>query len=336
VEITASGRLWATWYAGGITEGPDNYCVLATSADQGKTWSDPVQVIDPPGRVRAYDPTLWIDPLGRLWWFWAQCYSRENNNIYDGRAGVWAVVADNADDPHWGTPFRLANGVMMNKPTVLSNGDWAFPTAVWNDLGGGKTMPGLEPEKFSSITVSSDKGKTFARRGGADVEFRSFDEHMVVERRDGQLWMLVRTHYGIGQSVSRDGGKTWTRGCDALLGGPCSRFFIRRLRSSRLLLINHIVDVENPRARKDMTAYLSDDDGKTWQGGLLLDERDAVSYPDGTQDRDGNIWIVYDHARYKGGNILLARFREEDIMAGRCVTAAAELRIPVSHYPFQA
>ena len=29
-----------------------------------------------------------------------------------------------------------------------------------------------------------------------------------------------------------------------------------------------------------MTAYLSGDDGKTWGGGLLLDERERVTYPD--------------------------------------------------------
>ncbi len=33
---------------------------------------------------------------------------------------------------------------------------------------------------------------------------------MVVERKDGSLWMLLRTSYGIGQSVSADGGATWS------------------------------------------------------------------------------------------------------------------------------
>ena len=31
---------------------------------------------------------------------------------------------------------------------------------------------------------------------------RQFDEHMFVERKDGSLWLLVRTNYGIGESIS--------------------------------------------------------------------------------------------------------------------------------------
>src|SRR5262245_22008859 len=72
LERAANGRLWALWYAGGRGEGAENYVMLVTSADDGKTWSGPRMVIDPPGDVRAYDPTLWHDPQGRLWVFWAQ------------------------------------------------------------------------------------------------------------------------------------------------------------------------------------------------------------------------------------------------------------------------
>ncbi len=333
IEISPCGKLWATWYAGGVTEGPENYVVLASCADGDVTWSEK-WVVDPPGNVRAYDPTLWMDPLGRLWWFWAQCYSRENLNISDGRNGVWAVIADDPEDPVWSEPFRLANGVMMNKPTVLSTGDWAFPTAVWKDHGGAPCPTWLLDEKLSNITVSSDQGKTFSRRGGADVPCRHFDEHMIVERRDGSLWMLVRTYYGIGQSFSWDGGITWTPGSDTLLGGPGSRFFIRRLHSGRLLLINHVVDVTCPHLRKNLTAYVSEDDGKTWLGGLVLDEREAVSYPDGAQGEDGTLWIIYDRNRYEGGEILLAVFREEDVLAGACVSPKTRLRMMVSHYPY--
>ena len=67
IERAANGRLWALWYAGGPDEpgeGPGNYVVLVTSGDDGKTWSGPRLVIDPPGPVRAYDPCLWHSPDG--------------------------------------------------------------------------------------------------------------------------------------------------------------------------------------------------------------------------------------------------------------------------------
>lgn len=67
LERASNGRLWATWYGGGPDEGPENYVMLATSDDDGRTWSRVQLVIDPPGEGRAFDPCLWVDPSGRLW-----------------------------------------------------------------------------------------------------------------------------------------------------------------------------------------------------------------------------------------------------------------------------
>ena len=328
IEITAGGRLWATWYAGGVNEGPQNVVVLVTSADRGQTWSEPVLVIDPPGaHVRAYDPAIWHDPLGRLWLFWSQCFSPKDGQISDGVNGVWGIYTETPEcpAPAWSAPLRLAHGVMMNKPFVLSTGEWGYPTAVWNDLI--VASPAWIRERCrSNLTVSTDQGRTYQCRGGADVPQRCFDEHHIIELRDGRLWCLVRTDYGIGQSFSSDRGQTWTPGEDSGLGGPNARFFIRRLHSGRLLLVNHRVDPETRTVRCKLAAWLSDDDGASWHGGLMLDERPGVSYPDAVQDREGTIWVIYDRERYRAGEILFARFREADVEAGRCLSAAAALR----------
>jgi len=330
IEVAPNGRLWATWYSGGKTEGPENFALIVSSGDNGKSWGEPVAVIDPPGNVRAYDPTLWLDPLGRLWWFWAQSYSPEDGKIYDGRAGVWGVYTENpsVEHPVFSSPVRIANGVMMNKPVALSSGEWALPTAVWEYSD--PKLDELKRERFSNMTISTDNGKSFRLQGSADIPHRCFDEHMIVELKDGRLWMLVRTCYGIGQSFSADKGKTWSFGENSNIGGPNSRFFIRRLASGNLLLVNH-TDISPAQAvelfkagtpwrrRSYLTAFISDDDGKTWKGGLLFDERDAVSYPDGAQDKNGVIRIIYDHERCKQGDILMASFAEEDVMAGKCV-----------------
>ncbi len=345
IEVSPAGRIWATWYGGGTGEGPDNYVLLVSSGDNGKTWDKPALAIDPPGNVRAYDPTLWHDPDGRMWMFWSQCLSPEVGMINDGRAGVWCAFTSDSDcaAPRFSQPRRIANGVMMNKPTLLSNGEWALPTAVWQCME--PRLEELAHERFSNITVSCDNGKTFSLRGGADIPDRCFDEHMIVELKDGRLWMLVRTLYGIGQSFSSDMGRTWTPGEDSGLGGPNSRFFIRRLSSGRLLLVNH-ADIKPAEAmrlfkegktwrdRSHLTAFLSDDDGKSWKGGLVLDERHKVSYPDGAEDRNGVIRIIYDLNRYveKDGfaEILMAAFREEDVLAGKAVSGDASLKMLVN------
>ena len=75
-----------------------------------------------------------------------------------------------------------------------------------------------------------------------------------------------------------------------------------------------------------LKAYLSDDDGSTWCGGLMLDERERVSYPDATEGEDGVINVVYDRQRYTEREILLATFMEGDIRAGHCVTSVCRLQ----------
>lgn len=82
--------------------------------------------------------------------------------------------------------------------------------------------------------------------------------------------------------------------------------------------------------RSHLTAYLSDDDGKSWKGGLTLDERATVSYPDGAQGADGTIFIVYDRDRRTAREILLSSFKEDDIFRGACATPTCCLRVVVS------
>lgn len=62
-------------------------------------------------------------------------------------------------------------------------------------------------------------------------------------------------------------------------------------------------------------AFVSEDDGKSWSHGLLLDAREGVSYPDGQQANDGKIYIIYDHNRTKEQEILLTGFTESDILS---------------------
>ncbi|MEA1950849.1 MAG: sialidase family protein [Planctomycetota bacterium] len=330
LERTKNGRLWATWYAGGITEGPENYVILTTSGDDGRTWSKPKLVVDPPGEVRAFDPCLWLDPDGRLWLFWAQGYSH-----WDGRGGVWAIVAETPDDenPTWSAPRRLCHGIMMNKPTVTSSGQWLLPAAVWpfgplrvknpahcHDLGklGG-----------TNVVCSNDRGATWRLLGQAPVPKTACDEHMIVERGDGSLWLLARTRYGIGESLSTDGGKTWSDGRPSSIKHTTARFFIRRLNSGKLLLVKH-GPIDQRTGRSHLTAYLSDDDGKSWQGGLLLDERRGVSYPDGAQSPDGTVYIIYDYSRTGEKKILMAAFSEEDVMQKKIVSKEGRLRVLVN------
>lgn len=346
-----AGRLWATWYGGGGDEGPENYVMLATSADDGRTWSQITRVIDPPGLLRTYDPGLWIDPQGRLWWFYMQSYG-----FWDGRAGVWAITTDEPEKaaPRWSVPRRLVDGIMMNKPTALKNGDWLFQVSIWADEPA-KNLPPIDrkyvpPEQWhwnaanvgAHVYRSTDRGQTFTDIAKVKTAEPSPDEHMVVERKDGSLWMLLRHRGGMAESVSRDGGKSWSSPVQSGIPHAISRFFIRRLRSGNLLLVKHNSPDIDPgwmkgvpagkvkQGRSHLTAYLSKDDGATWNGGLLLDERTTVSYPDGDQATDGRIFVIYDFNRKAERQILVATFTEEDVFAGKIVDPNSHLRLLVN------
>ena len=79
-----------------------------------------------------------------------------------------------------------------------------------------------------------------------------------------------------------------------------------------------------------VSRFLSEDEGQTWYGGLLLDGRTGVSYPDGVQAPDGRIYVIYDYSRTGEREILMARYTEQDVAEGRRASDAAELCILVN------
>lgn len=319
IERTPNGRLFFAFYSGKTDEGIGNFVLLFKTDDEGKTMEEPMLAVKPanPDTCRIFDPCLWFAPDGKLWFFVAQSYT-----YYDGRMGVWAMVCDNFDSdcPTFSEPRRIANGIMMNKPTVV-DGSWLLPCAIWDKFK--TTYNSIPEETYSNVYRSADGGESFEYLSSTDYPDRHVDEHMIAELSDGRLLMLIRGKHGIGKSYSYDKGETWTPAVDSQLGGPCSRFCLRKLRDGRLLLVNHY----DFKRRDHLTAMLSDDNGESWKGFLLLDERSDVSYPDVAEAEDGTLYIVYDYQRYKARQILMAKITPADIEAGKIVSEGSCLQI---------
>jgi predicted neuraminidase len=321
LERTAKGRIFVSWFTGGTKEPePENTVVLSQSDDGGKTFSAP-QAMGLPlnDGTRCYDPCLWVDPKGRLWYLF-------NRSVKDStKHGVYARICDAPDAPKpvWGAEFRIGFdspfSFRMNKPTVLSSGEWVLPVVhALEPLAG---WAGFDPKQVFGAAISTDEGKTWSLHGDVRTPKAGL-ENMIVELKDGRLWMLIRTEKLLWECHSSDKGRTWTEGKPSTIATPHSRFFIRRLSSGNLLLVNHYKFT----GRSHLTAQLSTDDGATWNEGLLLDERSGVSYPDGVQEKDGLILITYDRDRGGAGEILLAKFKEEDVLAGKNVSSCVSLR----------
>jgi hypothetical protein len=175
---------------------------------------------------------------------------------HDGSvAGVWCVHTDNPDDqqPQWSQPRRLTDGIMMCKPVVLSTGEWVLPASTWRAT-----------DSSARMIVSTTLGRNWSLRGACNVpqDVRAFDEHIITERQDGSLWLLARTKYGIGESISTDRGKTWPDLTPSAIAHPSARFFVRRLQSGNLLLVKHGA-IDQRTGRSHLTAFVSSDEGRS-------------------------------------------------------------------------
>ncbi len=307
VEVTPGGRLYVAFFSGGPREPhPENTIYMTVSADGGETFAAAKVLAEPRGGARAFDPTLWLAPTGDLWLI----FNRGNKKA--GEHGVYARVCQEPDagTSVFGEEFRVGYDVpfsfRINKPTVLSSGEWVMPVTyagepVHDWFAGDAQRQG--------VGISHDEGLTWALYGGVEAPEWAL-ENMVVEREDGTLVMYIRTGAGVlWRGLSRDGGLSWSTGEPTGITNPGSRFFIRRLPGGDWLLINS----PHSKERTGIVACLSKDEGESWRGRLVLDERQKVSYPDAARAPDGTIYAVHDRDRYGAAEILLTVFRKKDI-----------------------
>lgn len=308
LAVSPKGRMWASWYGGKTPyEDEHNYLVLTTSSDNGDTWTEHL-ICDPDGEGprRVFDPELWISPDGKLRWTWTDKIGPVMARADDDQ--LWMATLDPESGAILEPPRKIARGVMMNKPTVLKDGTWIFPAAHWWQ------------NPSACCYASTDGGKTFNLRGGVTIPHgkRGYDEHTIVERSDGSLVCYIRTFNGkrssLWSATSTDGGFTWSESKPDPMANLSSRTFVTRLASGRWLMVKHDGWRKILSNRTNLAAFLSDDEGRSWQGGLLLDSRPNCSYPDGQQLPDGSVVVVSDHDRTGKREISFVRFTEQDIL----------------------
>jgi len=320
IEIAANGRLWCIFFSGGPVEPHvDNEILLSSSSDNGQSWSDAETVVSVPGNTRAFDPCLWHDPDGKLWLFY------NTGNIETKQHRLFAICSEDSNNasPTWSkelaieldTPYAFR----LNKPTVLSSGEWLLPVVhadkeipvqidtkhPWKNWFAG-------PDQRLGVAVSLDKGKRWKLYGKLNAPEWAL-ENMIIEKNDASLWMLIRTGGGsLWESFSNDKGATWTPAVTSGIPNPGSRFHIRRLKSGKLFLINHVDYSKSDIKRTNLAAMLSDDDGQSWSQPIFIDKRDDVSYPDMVEDQSNTYHIVYDRERQKQGEINYCALKESD------------------------
>ena len=315
--VSYGDNLFAAWYTGGTKEPhSDNYIPVAASEDNGETWKDPFLIVDPINNTSVVLPVFFVNGAGELLLYYS---------VLPG-SKMYGVKFINADGPldqiTYEGPFLVSPITTFVKPTILSDGDIIYATG--------------DEDGYSGVYKSVDDGYSYTKIATIPSKYtkpeKTYTEASIVERNDGSLWMLSRLEKGydggIEQAFSYDKGITWTTsegGLEYPLQGPGSRAGFIKLRSGALLFVTN----ESTSNRDMMTAYLSEDDGKTWPYSILID-RYVSAYPEVYQDPDGKIIIVYDKGRYLENSIRLTILTEEDIKAGRFISDTARDKLTVT------
>ncbi len=355
VEISEGGRLWATWFGSNIQaeRAPfhqDQFSVISTSADDGKTWKE-VFVFDPSELLGAgaSDPMLWKDPTGNIRFIGVRNIDFKGKDEFATSAWEFTMLDPENEHTAWTKPRLLGNKNMsVMKPLIFPDG------SIMRSMDDFKLVGKPDKVRIRFLKEDVDGTPIFVSEFPADND-AVFAEQMPILRKDGSLFTLYRAKKGQKFAESFDGGKTWR------LGGYYPMQFsintkciLKTLPSGRVLLVANDVQMKEKDgkqeyfyvddngkerelekgkgARTRMTAYLSDDDGKTFSHQLLLCDDGEISYPSATLSKDGGVYIVYDQGRGKIGQhtIFLSKITEDDIVAGKLVKGESFLNIIVS------
>jgi len=263
------------------------------SKDHGVTWSSPEVLINlpiEPGRWMGQE--LIIDDQGSLHLF---LLNDAQTRVVDDHRGegeihaelpqkqrldIWHVASRNSYHA-WQTPKRIWQGYCgsLNSVLQMRNGRLVLPFSYMTQRTWSERGTGLDAFWFVGVfecttIYSDDRGEhwqpaaTPLKVQTPCIEAYGACEPVVIERLDGQLWMLIRTQLGhFYQSFSRDGDQ-WSRPEPTTIISSDSPAGLLRLADKRLVLLCNEC-LRYPYAlggRHVIHAAISGDDGKTWQG----------------------------------------------------------------------
>ena len=270
------------------------------SSDNGRTWEDPFLIVkgDDIG-----DPSL-LATENRVLLNYSSVESIvEGDDEYPRyRSSRWMQKMSSDNGRTWGEAKKLETGrvycasphegiVLRSKMLV-----WPF-TWVKNCEGTSEPLEG-EMVGVSSVMKSSDGGETWVKGGDVNVDTpNGADEPSVVELKNGDLFMIIRTaigrHY---QSVSSDSGKTWSEPEPSMLvasNTPAALYRITHDPSRVLVVWDNTPYIHAPN-RFPLNVAVSYDECKTWAHCRILTNPGCqVSYPGITAARDGTILVIW-------------------------------------------
>ena len=216
---------------------------------------------------------------------WDRAHNRVSPEQREKELGCWMLRSTDGGIT-WGkryaTPFNSPHG-----PVQLSNGTQIYlGKELWTK------------EQRCGAAVSEDDGQTWnvvgfisARDGDSIVQYH---ELHAVEASDGRIVAQIRNENPNNnnenlQTISKDGGKTWTTPEPIGVWGIPS--FLNKLADGRLLMTYGY-----RRAPLGVQARVSDDNGDTWSDAMVIygdGKSGDLGYPSTVQLDDGSLLSVW-------------------------------------------
>ena len=252
------GRLllaWTEFYGG--TCGDHDLARISgkTSDDRGRTWSGRFTVVDSEGAWNnCMEPDFQRLPSEELLLFYMHKNSRMDTRVFLRRS--------KDDGETWSERY----------PVSYDRGYHCTTNARSIRTSSGRLVLPVMLRGTVFAYVSDDDGQTW-RHGLPPItgyQTPQFDEPAVAELRNGDLLMFLRNSTGrIWQSISRDGGETWSVAIPTELAASSSPISLRRFpRSGDLLVIWSQAsrkDLEYGLIRTRLSCAVSKDEGMTWE-----------------------------------------------------------------------
>jgi len=275
------------FYRIGLTHAWDaSVNVMRRSRDEGATWGlekevgrgsdaehgsiNAVPLVTPSGRILLWLSDIYIkqSPYRRdpNYWRWS-----------DDHGETWSPMIRFDNDPGRSTYYvtdaiAVSDGLLAGAATFPPGGVGNCYTVMWHSADGGR-----------SWAVRSHLTRPEENRG---------DEVGLMETAPGEVLCLLRVRKGKGLSQFRssDNGRTWKEGenLGEMLGCTLQRPVLTRLGKTRILLTGR--DSE----RRQVVAYLSEDNGRTWGVRTEIEsyQKDGA-YTSCVVLRDGSVLMAY-------------------------------------------
>lgn len=295
--------LVATWFGGTKEKNPD--VGIWVSYHDGGGWSSPKEwangiqhdghrhpcwnpvLFQPPGD----GPTMLffkVGPNPADWWGEVMVSYDYGRSFRDRRR-----LPEHIHGPVRCKPYLLDDGSLLCPSSTEHDHDWRFHFEILRDLDHpelGTSWERYEPETQPYQVI----------------------QPTLLTQSDGSLRALMRSkHEQIAESISSDGGKTWTELKLIELPNNNSGIESVTLADGRhLLLYNHTggrPDRKDGWGKRNVLNLAISEDGKTWKEAATIEKEESgeFSYPAMIQTSDGLVHMTYTWKRQKVKHVIV-------------------------------